>query len=212
MERGMMEPGGGMLGLLRLEQVQKELKLTDQQKEKLKGLGRDMGPGRRSDWGDMTPEERREKMEEMRKQNAEKIQKRLAEVLKPEQLERLKQIHLQTMGAAALTSPEVVKALGIKDDQRAKLKTLRDDAQTKRQELFRSGADLSPDERAAKMAENQKKMRQIEKDLMTKALEVLTPEQREKFEKMKGKKFDLDFSAMMPPRQRPERPAPQKVD
>ena len=60
------------------------------------------------------------------------------------------------------------------------------------------------------MAENQGKLRQIQKDLMEKALAVLTSEQREKFEKLQGKKIDLDFSALM--RQRPERPAPKKID
>ena len=60
------------------------------------------------------------------------------------------------------------------------------------------------------MAENQGKLRQIQKDLMEKALAVLTSEQREKFEKLQGKKIDLDFSALM--RQRPEQPAPKKIN
>jgi Spy/CpxP family protein refolding chaperone len=214
MDRGWMEAGGGLLGLLRLEQVQKELNLSDQQKEKLKGLGREARPERPADGGDLTPEERQQKLDEFRKkarERMEKIEKRLAEILKPEQLERLKQIRLQATGAAALADPQVVKALGITDDQRAKLKKLYDGAGEKRRELRGSMRDLSPDEREAKRAENQKKIRQIEKELMDKALEVLTPEQREKFEKMKGKKFDLDFSALVPPRQ-PNRPGRGRTD
>ncbi len=202
MGRGMMGPGGGMFVLLRLEQVQKELNLSDEQKEKIKELAKEMMPGRPSEGQAPSPEDRRAMME--------KVQKKLAEILKPEQLERLKQIQLQAQGAAALGNPEVVKTLGITDDQRAKLKTLRDEADGKRRELIGSMRDLSREERREKMAENQEKIRQIQKELMEKALAVLTPEQREKFEKLQGKKIDLDFSALM--RQRPERPAPKKID
>jgi Spy/CpxP family protein refolding chaperone len=209
MGRGMMEPGGNVLGLLRMEKVQKELKLSDEQKEKIGELAKEMRPGRPADGDSLTPEERRAKMDELRKKAREKVEKRLAEILKPEQLERMKQIHVQAMGAAALGNSDVVKALGITDDQRGKLKTLRDEAGEKGRELFGSMRDLSPEEQKAKMSENHKKMREIAGELMEKSLAVLTPEQREKFEKMKGKKFDMDFSAPQPPR---ERPARRRID
>ena len=197
MGRGMMGPGGGIVGLLRLEQVQKELNLSDEQKEKIKDLAKEMRPPRRSEGEAPSPEERQAMME--------KTQKKLAEILKPEQLQRFKEIRLQAMGPAALGNPEVVKTLGITDNQR-KLKTLRDDFNEKRRETHRFDSGSLREEQTAKMAENQKKMRQMEKELMEKALAVLTPEQREKFDKLQGKKIDLDFSALM---RRPERPAPE---
>jgi Spy/CpxP family protein refolding chaperone len=197
--RGMgpgMFPGGGLM-LLRLEQVQKELNLSDEQKQKIKELR----PGRPSDGQRPSPEEMQTRMEQMRK--------KVAEILKPEQLARLKQIELQVQGAAALGNPEIVKTLAITDDQRAKLKTIGDEAGEKARKIFGSMRDLSPEERDAKRTENQGKMREIAKDAMEKSLAVLTPEQREKFEKMKGKKIDIDFSAL---RRRPERSAPKQVD
>ncbi len=119
--RGMRQPGGpggfGMPGagpsaLLRLEQVQKELSLTDEQKDKVKALLKEVAGGMRGqipNWGDLTDEERRAKRDEIRKQAAEKMEKfekQLAEILKPEQLERLHQIRLQfslqTEGGAAI--------------------------------------------------------------------------------------------------------------
>jgi Spy/CpxP family protein refolding chaperone len=152
--RGMGGPGM----LLRSEQIQKELKLTDEQKEKVKALAAE-------------PRGNRQDME-----------KKIAEILKPEQVERLKQIRLQMGGAAALANREVVKALGLSDDQVAKLKAIQDAARAKMQ-------DVPREERRAKMAE-------MRKETMDKAIEVLTPPQREKYEKLKGAKIDIDFSAL----------------
>ena len=202
MGRGMMGPGGGLFVLLHLPQVQKELNLSDQQQEKIHALAKEMMPVRPSEGQALSPEERQAMIE--------KAQKKLAEILKPEQLQRLKEIQFQAMGVAALGNPEVVKALGITDDQQAKLKTLRDEAAEKGRKLFGSMRYLSREEQEAKRAENQEKIRQIRKELMEKALAVLTPEQRQKFEKLQGKKFDLDFSALM--RQRREPSAPKKID
>jgi Spy/CpxP family protein refolding chaperone len=200
MRRG-MGPGGGLF-LLRLDQVQKELNLSDEQKEKIKELAKNLMPGR--------PPEGQRPSREDRQAMIEKTRKKLAEILKPEQMERFKQIEIQVQGAAALMDPEVAKTLAITEDQKAKLKALRDEAGEKIRKIFDSMRDLSPEEREAKRTENQEKMRQMQKEVMEKALAVLTSDQREKFEKMKGKKFDLDFSALMRPR--PERPAPKKVD
>ena len=55
--------------------------------------------------------------------------------------------------------------------------------------------DLSREERRAKMAEMRPKMEEARKEAMAKALEILTPEQKAKLEKMKGAKIDIDLSA-----------------
>jgi Spy/CpxP family protein refolding chaperone len=204
MRRGMgpgMGPGGGLF-LLRLDQVQKELNLTDDQKEKIKTLTQDLMPGRPPEGQAPSREERQARME--------KARKALADILKPEQMERFKQIEIQVQGAAALMNPDIAKTLAITDDQKAKLKAIGDETREKMQKLFESMRDLSRDEREAKRTENQKAIRELGKEAMDKSLAVLTSEQRDKFEKMKGKKFDLDFSALM--RQRPNRPAPRAVD
>ena len=52
--------------------------------------------------------------------------------------------------------------------------------------------DLTPEERRAKAAEVREKLQQA-------ALEVLTPQQQKKFDKMKGAKVDFDFSKLWPP-------------
>ena len=111
--------GPGMFGgqmppaaLLASKQVQEELKLTDEQKDSIKKLAREMRPAR----GEGRPDR-----EEMQKR-AEKFDKKLAEILKPEQMDRFKQIRIQIQGPRAFSNTEVVKALAITDEQQKKVK------------------------------------------------------------------------------------------
>jgi Spy/CpxP family protein refolding chaperone len=164
---GMGGPGGGLM-ILRLEKVQADLKLTDEQKEKLRGLGQEA------------------------RGNRENLDKQLAEILKPEQLARLKEIRLQVDGAGALSrNPEVAKALELTDDQKEKLQALQTEAREKMRDAMQGGEDLTREARMAKMTE-------MRKEMQTKALAVLTPEQQKKFEKMQGAKIEIDFSALRP--------------
>ena len=121
--------------------------------------------------------------------NAKETDKKVAEILQPEQLARLKQIHLQVAGVQGLNSPEVVKALTLTKDQRTKIKALQENVRAK----MRSMQGMSGEERMTKMTE-------IRKENMAKALEILTPAQREQFEKLQGAKFELDFPPPGPPR------------
>jgi Spy/CpxP family protein refolding chaperone len=214
-ERGPRGPGGRMTGtmaggpgslveLTRLEEVQKELKLTDDQKEKLKTLAEDVRTKVRaamSELRDVPPEELKAKQSEFEKKAAEasqKAEKQMAEILKPEQLARLKEIGLQAAGPAALLKPEVAKDLGLSDEQRDNVKKIFGEAREQRQKLLASMRDLEPEERMQKMGETREKMNQIQKETGEKAMKVLTAEQRDKFEKMKGKKIDLKFPPMGP--------------
>jgi phosphate starvation-inducible protein PhoH len=111
--------------------------------------------------------------------------KTLRQILKPQQVERLKQIKLQAAGAAALSIPEVANALALTKEQRENFKAL--------QEQFRDKTHG-----AIQGAKNIKQVRAIlvemrEKNLES-AVQALTPQQRKKFEKMKGPKINMDLS------------------
>jgi hypothetical protein len=202
---GMMGgPGGNLLGLLRSQDVQNELQLTTDQKDKLQDAAQSMGNMRERMQGlqDLSQEERRAKMQEIMTEMQEKTEKQLAEILQPAQLQRLKEIRLQVIGAAALALPEVAKALDITAEQTDKLKAIQQQMQDKMREAMQGAADLSQEERMAKMRET---MQQGMKDGAAKALEVLTPQQKEAFEKLKGKKIDIDLSTLMPQGQGPGR-------
>jgi Spy/CpxP family protein refolding chaperone len=182
---GMMGGQGGMLMLLQNPEVQKEIELVADQKEKLQKLATESREAMREKMGDMSDlsqEERREKMQEMRKEMEEemaKTQKKVEGILLPHQLERVKQIQLQVQGPAALANPEVAKALALTDDQKSKIKTINEDAMKAMRDMFTNGTRPSQEE-----------MQKSRKEVETKLMDALTAEQKEKLEKMKGPKFD----------------------
>jgi Spy/CpxP family protein refolding chaperone len=175
--------GGGMLGLAQREEVQQELQLVDEQRDKVQGLADDMRNKIRDEMRpifeqmrDLSDDERRAKFGEIRTKfeslNAE-FEKQLDKVLLPHQVERLKQIDLQSriqrQGTSALTSGDIAKTLDLTDEQREKLEKR---AEEVRQEL-------------------QAQIRQLQVDARKKMLDVLTPEQQAKLQKLMGEQFDL---------------------
>jgi Spy/CpxP family protein refolding chaperone len=175
--------GGGLIGLLARDEVQQELQLVDEQKDKVRTLTEDLrnkaGSQLRdvfTQMRDLSDEERRAKFGEIRAKieeiNAD-AEKQLAKELLPHQLERLKQIDLQTKiryrGADALTSGDIAKTLNLTDEQRDKL-----------------------EKRAAEVQQElQTQIRQLQADARKKMLDVLTPDQRAQLDKLMGQQFDL---------------------
>lgn len=192
------QPGGGrgmgrtndLSFFLAIEPVQTELQLTDEQKASAQKMADD----NRQAMMDLrnsgaTPEEMGEKIQERAKENKKKVE----ELLKPEQRERLEQIALQIGGGAALSRPEIADKLGLSDEQKKKLEKISEDAQQKRMDLFSAGPPSDQQE----MQDRMQKVQKINDEQKSKATEVLTAEQKDKFEKMQGKKFDFDPMQLM---------------
>jgi hypothetical protein len=171
------------------------LELIDDQKDQIKKLSdkqreemQEMFAGMR----DLSQEERREKMAELQPKMEEaqkKLAKQVDEVLMPTQRDRLKQITIQIQGTAALGDDEVAKELGLSDDQQKQIQQVRTEAFEKMRESFRPG---DGGDREARREQFQK----AQKETDDKVLAVLTSEQRDKFEKMKGEKFEFDRSQL----------------
>lgn len=118
--------GGGQLMLLGQKSVQEELKLSDQQIEKVKELAKKNREGFK-DLKDLSEEDRRKKLADTAAAN----KKALAEILKSDQRKRLKEISLQTRGGSALADPEVASALKLSDEQKEKIKSIREESRGK---------------------------------------------------------------------------------
>ncbi len=206
--------GGGMLGisamyglLLNAPTVQKELELIDEQKAKLKELNeknqaamRDMFSGM-GNMRDMSEEDRRKRFEEMRKKGeaqAETTKKAIEDILLPHQLDRLKGIALQRLGVAALNDKEIQQDLKMTEEQVAKLKAINEEAAKRAQEMFAGMRDLGPEERQARFAEMGRKMQESRKETEGKLMGVLTAEQRESLERMKGEKLEIPDAELRP--------------
>lgn len=192
--------GGDGIGLLRSEAIQKELELVDAQKEKLRALAEElrsqMGrPGERGERQELTDEQRRARMAEFMekaKARAEETRKKLAEILLPAQMERLEQIQLQLRGSTALADAKVADALKLTDEQKEKLRQIAEKSSEQRRSLFGDRTGDDEQARRARWQEISEKMRKLSEQAREESLQVLTAEQREALEKMKGKAIDVE--------------------
>ena len=195
---GQGRPGGfgtGVTTLLAMPEVQKELGVTDQQKgliddmlKDLRGAGGRAGGTSRQDFQNLSQEERQKRIEELRKQGEERAKK--AEdaaklVLEPKQFERLIQLRLQREGTAALQRSDVSEKLGLTQDQKDKIRKIRDEARGNRGTPGNRNA--SPEDRQKAAAEARDRREKANAAI----LGVLTAKQKETWEQLQGKKFDF---------------------
>jgi Spy/CpxP family protein refolding chaperone len=180
-------PGGSMLDN---PQVQKELKLTDEQVSKVKNIVKEIREKHQDDFAklrDAAPEERREKFMELRKTVQEETHKALADakVFNPDQEKRLHQLELQTQvmfqGPQVFTDAKVAGELKLTDDQKEKLKTLAQDFNKEREELRQGGPG----------PEMFQKMAALTKESMEKVNAVLTEDQKKTWKEMTGAPFEM---------------------
>lgn len=183
-QRGTFGRGGAdtatKLYLLSNEDVVKELELVDDQQEKLAAMrqrtqeeAREMFSGLR----DLSADERREKFEEFRTKMADRqkeIDKEIDGILLSHQKSRLAQIQTQMQlrrqgGGSALSSDRLVEELGITDAQKEQLQKVQEEVRN----------------------EMRDQIRKLQADAQKKVLDVLSPEQRKKYEEMVGEPFSI---------------------
>lgn len=192
--------GGSGLQLVTNEAVQKELGISEEQVAKITSINEKIrqevqagqaGGVNFQDLQQLSEEERAKRMAEIRAQMTEaskkineKLKPQLAEVLDSQQMERLNQIVWQVAGSQALLDPALASALKLNKEQQEKLTAISKEFADKQQELFAAGAGGDFQERFARMRElNEARDKQ--------AIDVLTADQREQYEKLKGKPFDV---------------------
>jgi Spy/CpxP family protein refolding chaperone len=192
--RGM---GGGrdsILGLLVMEQVKKELNLSEDQVAKVNAISEELRGQTRQEFAALREiqdqEKRRAKMAELTAKSDRDARAKLADVLNKEQMTRLDQIRLQARPVVdSLAEEEVASKLKLTEDQKKKLEQIGKDMHAKQSELFGSMREASPEQRGAAS----QKLRKIRSDADSKALEVLTAQQKEEFQQMQGKKIELQM-------------------
>jgi hypothetical protein len=114
---------------------------------------------------------------------------KIAQILTPKQNERLSEINIQMAGITALGYQEVADKIGLTADQKIQLKNLADDTGRRLTELFPTSQAQLRDEQTRQ--ERKKKQDAIKSERKDKVISLLTNEQKAKFEKLQGEKFDL---------------------
>ncbi len=214
---GMGGPGmGGPMMLVQNPAVQKEIGLEGEAVERVQKIGGEYRDemmaesekagltfGGPQQFEGLSPEERETKMREMNEKRQammmklnEKFMPQLKEALTAPQFERVQQIALQAGGSQALARPDVVKTLDLTKEQQEKIAGINKEFMEKQNELRPggrggrgggAGAGGPPPDFQAMMA----KMQELTKERDSKATEVLSKDQQEKYAKLKGKPFDL---------------------
>ena len=199
-------PGAGGRGLqqplhvlaLSNEDLQKDLKVTDDQKKSLKEVmdkAADLTKKRTELLTGGQPD--REKLTELLAAStklAEEAKAATDKAFTDDQKKRIKQIDVQRMGFAAFANEDVVKAMKFTDDQKAKMKTLGEESTKATADLRKEyglggGGGARPD--ADKMAEYTKKSTALSTETMDKAKKELTDDQKKAWAELTGAAFDL---------------------
>lgn len=163
-QRGGMRSGGPRI--LMQADVQKELKLTDDQISQVKSKLR---PPRRTQDSDTSGAPAQ--------MPTQKAQEAIVKgILTDTQFTRYKQLELQAAGPQAFLRPEIVKALTITDDQKDQIKTILESNRPTRP-TSTDGSSARPDFAA------------LNKKVTAKILAILTDDQVTKYKAMIGKEF-----------------------
>ncbi|MCX6343203.1 MAG: hypothetical protein NTU72_12590 [Fimbriimonadales bacterium] len=194
---GMMmgQGGGNPLMLLAREDVQEDLALTSEQKEKLlEFTGQEAMRNRfmkfMQDSGmsfeDMRSEEGRKKLAPMMEKMQADMKKEIEAVMTPAQVKRLGEINVQFNGNRSVMQKDIAKALAITEAQQTKIDALNKGVGEARRALMEKmrNQELS-------MEEFQEKNKKNDDILNTEIGKVLTDAQKAKLSEMGGKKFVL---------------------
>lgn len=188
--------GGGAnpMGSIARADVQAELKLTDDQKDKIAALTdrQSMFPKMQKfmqDNGvsmeDFRSDEGRKKMGPLMQKFQAQQKKEVEAVLTPEQAKRWNEITIQLAGNMAILNPDIAKALAVTDAQNDKIKDLQKKQQDAMQGLMQKMRDgeLTQDDMREKMTKNA--------EILDAELgKILTDDQKAKLKAMGGAKFE----------------------
>ena len=171
--------------------VQEELKLTDEQKEKVEEHLRERLPDIMQFFQSLDGvkgEEREKELKAFRQKAQEKLASVLKATLKEDQSKRLHQLELQQEGAFALFhgEPEIAKDLKITDEQRKQFMAVVQDLQKKIKPLIKEAQSGGNPE------EIRPKVMKIRKEHEDQIEALLTDAQKKQWKEMLGKPLALD--------------------
>ena len=115
-------------------------------------------------------------------------------VLTPSQSERLRANSDPGGNSDALARPEIIKALDISKEQREKIRTLTDRMEKKQFAGSPNLHGLNSRERRQKVIEHMRESHKIQVETTKPILDVLTPDQRAKFDNLQGRKIEVRWS------------------
>jgi hypothetical protein len=180
------------LGLLRMDVVKEELKITEAQQAEIDRIAEEVRNAPRGDFEfnrDASPEERAEQFAAMREaanQREEETRTKIAGVLDETQNARLLGIWVQRVGVDALSNETVAAKIGLTDDQKTQLAALRDE---QRQAFAPRGERPQPAEGERPRGDGENpfaRFAEQRREAEEKTMAVLTDDQKAQLAEIKG--------------------------
>lgn len=168
--------------LASLSDVQKELKMNDEQKTRVAEVNEELHVKRQELWG--TAFESWSTVQPRMEQLDIDASNEVNEILDPAQRKRLQEIAIQQNGPRAIQDPEVAAELKLSDEQRTKLAT----AVAENTKAFEAGFGQGRQE------EWRQRMGQLADEADARLSAVLTDEQKQQLDELKGQPFEVDLS------------------
>ena len=150
-----------------------------------------------SDFRQMSEEERtdaRKELQEVTKEITDEATKKAKEVLSKDQWKRLGQLRIQRMGTNGLNDEIMQMVLGFSKEQSEKMKSLGEMLREKRQDMMsgmREKMEEFAGDREAMREWFTETMQKMQKESEKSTMEILTDEQKKKWEEMKGDAFEF---------------------
>lgn len=207
--------------LLNNKGVQKELHLTDEQRDKITKIIHDALVEHLPDFqkafqkalatGD------RKKLAQfihgfMHKASLEaqaKVHKAIPDILKEEQMKRFRQIELQVNVLQTLNKPDIQKVLKLTDKQKGEINKIAADCKRNIAEVEAKVLTVDGQRKQSEMYLNAAEMAQTTRKLIneanSKAVKIFTEEQKRKWKDMIGEKFDFKLDPLNFPGVRPQK-------
>ena len=204
---GSERPGTDPLQLLQNSQIQQELDISDEQNAKLIGLEKEFRSKIDQTISGVKLQElykeeqkpERERIQGEIQQHIQETRTELETILQPDQLKRMRGIFLQIYGWGVLTRYDLSEDLKLTSEQEEKLDNIEEQMLAKMQANWEVPPKNNPQERNKVIAQNRQRMEQIIKNSNEESLAILTPEQKQNLETIKGEKFELDPNLLPSP-------------
>lgn len=193
---------GTPLSMVRREEVRKELKLSDEQNKQAVVLAGRLWTGvtfpKREELRKLSRDEQRKKFAEaMQKRNEleKQLQAQLFDLLNESQAKRLKELGVQRRGLLALLDDELAEQLGLDAEQKRKIREAFKSQHSRFVGALEAGKadtkNLTAQERKKQFQELVAKAEEARQAVEKEILDTLTAEQKARFEKLKGARFEF---------------------
>ncbi len=179
-----MRPAPTAASLLRQDKVKTELKLTDDEKEKIAKITDKY----KDDLAAARSSQDRDKTRELTKSMNADMEKALPTILNADQTKRLDQLVVQASGFDAFSKDSVKSALKLTDKQEKEIADQKEQVQKDAADLMK---DVGTDRQ--KRREAMQKVQTLRTDAMDKIVNGFTADQKKAWEGLTGAKFTFDF-------------------